>query len=669
MKTILFSLLLILSGYYASGQNTSNLTIAEDRARYESIKTLLKTGDYINAVQEMNKFILSYPEFGELYFYRGLARMDLNDFYGARKDFKQARWSGFKNEEVFIDSWISKEYMVKKMLKMMEEDVAVDSLRGYRPVITPWDTIQGALRPERSCFDVYFYDLKVKIMPETKSIEGSNRIFFKTTTDTKVIQIDLFPEYTVSSIKWKERDLKFTRNLGGIFIDLGEIIPRGSDENITVEYKGVPRVAPKPPWNGGFVWEKEKNRYYVGVACEQLGASVWWPCKDHLSDKPDSMRINLLVPSGYQGISNGNLRSETNKGDGFTDFEWFVSYPINSYNVTVYVGDFVNFNEQFTNSNGSYQIDYYVLAKNLEKAKKYYAQTKEILTIFEKEFGEYPFKKDGAGMVEAPFEGMEHQGAIAIGGGYGKSNNKREYWTKDYDYLVIHETAHEWWGNAVAIGDMADAWINEGFATYAESLFAEDKFGYPDYVRVIAANQKSILNIWPLVGEKNINQDTFIGNDIYNKGASMLNNLRCILNNDSLFKRIIKDFYERYKYKIVTTSDFTDLVKEYTKTDYSDFFKIFLYEADPPILSCNYKIDKNNNLLFTYRWTNVGKNFTMPFCVAVDNKQYIRLNGTSFFQTFRYEKAKTFFLPNESRYDKKLVPPNSFTYYWTQWPF
>jgi len=379
------------------------------------------------------------------------------------------------------------------------------------------------------------------------------------------------------------------------------------------------------------------------------------------------MRINLQIPEGYEGISNGNLRAEKKIEGGYTNFEWAVTYPINSYNVTFYIGDFVNFNETYSNREGTYQIDYYVLPRNLEKARKYYSKTKEVMDVFEKYFGEYPFRNDGAAMVEAPFEGMEHQGAIAIGGNYGKGN-KREYWTKDYDYLLIHETGHEWWGNAVAIGDMADAWINEGFTTFAEYLFAEEKSGYPDYIKTAALNHENILNLWPIVGERNINDNTFLGNDIYHKGAAMLNNLRCIINNDTLFMKIIKEYYQRYKMKITTTTDFINIVKELTGNDYADFFRKFLYDAEPPVLSCSYQIDAKSNLTFNYKWINVGKDFKMPFCIAVSNKEYVRLEGTASLQTYTREKIRNFFLVNENHYDKNVVPGNAFTYYWTIWP-
>lgn len=330
------------------------------------------------------------------------------------------------------------------------------------------------------------------------------------------------------------------------------------------------------------------------------------------------------------------------------------------------MGDFVNFNEPVTNAKGTYQIDYYVLSKNLKKATEYYAQTKEIIGVYEKLFGEYPFMNDGAGMVEAPFEGMEHQSAIAIGGNYGKGN-KRNYWTKDFDYLLIHETGHEWWGNAVAIGDMADAWINEGFTTYAESLFAEEEFGYPSYVKATAFSFRSIFNIWPIVGQKGINENAFLGGDIYTKGAALLNNLRCIIDNDTLYHRILKDYFEKYKYRITTTDDFVNLVNKYTNHDFSDFFNKFLYDSDPPVLLCRYTL-KNRHLSFTYMWMNVGRNFEMPFCIAVNDNEYLRLNGTTSLQTFSRDNVKSFFLPNEYRFDEELVPRNSFTYYWTSWP-
>lgn len=627
---------------------------------------LISNEKYLEALDQVDLLISKEPDQPYGHYLKGVARLGINDVTGARKSFQKIKNQGSYSNSIFINAMASKEYTIKMQMENMGYDLKLDPMRNLKPVIEPNDTLQGALRAERNCFDVGFYDLTVKIIPETRSIEGINKIYFQTLSNTSKIQIDLFPEFAITNILWNEKSLEFSRNYGAVFIDFGEELKAGDAEEIAIEYNGVPREAPRPPWNGGFVWEKEKGRDFVGVACEQLGASSWWPNKDHLSDKPDSIRINIQVPTGYQAVSNGNLRSTSEVDNGYTNFEWFVSYPINNYNVTFYMGDFVNFNEPLTNAKGTYQIDYYVLSKNLNKAKEYYAQTKEIIAVYEKLFGEYPFMRDGAGMVEAPFEGMEHQSAIAIGGNYGKGN-KREYWTKDFDYLLLHETGHEWWGNAVAIGDMADAWINEGFTTYSEYLFAEEEYGYPSYVKAAALNFMSINNIWPVVGQKGINENTFIGGDIYNKGAALLNNLRCIIDNDTLFHQILKDYFERYKYRITTTDDFVNLVNRHTNRNFSEFFNKFLYDSEPPELLCRYTL-KNKHLSLTYMWINVGTDFEMPFCIAINDKEYLRLNGTTSLQTFSRDNVKSFFLPNEYRYDEELVPRNSFTYYWTRWP-
>jgi aminopeptidase N len=664
-----FAMLTMLAAvYHTSYCQIEKITQAEDQAIVTQIINLMEQKDYLGAIEELNAFIPRYSNIGNLYIIRAAARFGLNDYQAARKDLLLARGAGFRGQDEYINIFTSRKAMAEKMMKETKLEGELDSLRGYKIKIRPADTLQGGLRPERTCFDVNFYDLSVKILPETKSIEGSNAVYFTAVSGSGKIQLDLFPDFEISSISMDGRDLKFDRLFGAVFVDPGSRIVPGERYKIVISYKGSPRIAPKPPWNGGFVWEKDKGRYHVGVACEHLGASSWWPLKDHLSDKPDSMRINLQVPAGYMGISNGNLRSHKDLGNGYTNFEWFVSYPINSYNVTVYMGDFVNFSETIANSIGSYPVDYYVLQKNLDKSKKYYAQTKEIIAVYEKLFGEYPFMRDGAGMVEAPFEGMEHQGAIAIGGGYGKGQGNREMYPEGYDYLLVHETGHEWWGNAVAIGDMADAWINEGFTTYAECLFAEEKSGYADYIKMIASKQRIIFNLHPIVGERNINENTFLTGDIYNKGAAMLNNLRCIIDNDTLFMRIIKDYYQKYRYKITNTADFVNLVSEYTGMNLGDFFRKFLYESEPPVLVCTYSLDKGN-LSFSYRWMNTGARFTLPFCICLNGKEVIRLNATSSLQTYKAQKVKSFFVVNENNLPDRLeVPKNCFTYYYTSWP-
>lgn len=613
----------------------------------------------------MDAFLNLYPKNEIIYYNRGLAKYNLNDIIGARADLLKAKDNGFKSNINFINFFTSKSLMVSALTSDYLDSDLLREENGFKPVFSLKDSLQGALRPERTCFDIYFYNLTVKILPDSKSIEGTNRIYFRTTAFTNKIQIDLAENYRINSIDWYGRKLKYKRIFDAIFIEFDEILTPGENHIVTISYSGKPRIAPSPPWNGGFVWKKERSNWWIGVACEHLGASSWWPCKDHLTEKPDSMNIIIQVPTGYQAIANGNLRSIHTDDDKYTSFEWFVSYPINSYGVTFYMGKFVNFNELYTNASGSYNIDYYVLPRHLKKAKKYYSQTKDIVRVYEKLYGEYPYKKDGMAMVEAPYAGMEHQSAIAIGDEYG-SKKRRNYENMDYDYLVVHETAHEWWGNTVTMGDMADAWISEGFATYSEHLFMEERFGYAEYISGCASTWQNIINIWPMVGIKDVNDNSFIGNDIYSKGAAMLNNLRCTINNDSLFFALIKDFYANYKFKTLTSSDFINFVNEYTKNDFSDFFDKFLFVSDPPILQYDF-ILQNDTLYFEYKWINVGENFRMPFSITINEQENIRIVGETQTKVLRVDNVKSFYLPNEHRFQKDKISKNAFTYYWTLW--
>ena len=632
--------------------------------RFDKIVKHLEAHEYYDAIPEIDYFLILFPNDRYMYGNRGIAKLALNDYIGAKEDFLQSKKLGENNNNL-INFMTSKSLLVNMMTKgYMDSDSLLEE-NGFRPVFGLKDSLQGALRPERNCYDIYYYDLTVKILPETKSIEGCNLIYFKTIESTHKIQIDLADNFEIQAISWKDKELKYSRVYNAIFVEFDQDLPLNENQVLTVKYSGIPRVAPSPPWNGGFVWEKTHGDWWIGVACEHLGASSWWPCKDHLSEKPDSMSINIQVPTGYQAIANGNLRSAKPVDINYTSFEWFVSYPINSYGVTFYMGKFVDFNEVFTNANGSYNIDYYVLPNHLKKAKKYYSQTKEIVKVYEKLFGEYPYKADGMAMVEAPYSGMEHQSAIAIGDEYG-SKKRRNYENTDYDYLIVHETAHEWWGNTVTMGDMADAWISEGFATYSEHLFMEEKFGYPEYVSASASTMENIYNIWPLVGVRNVNDNTFIGGDIYHKGAAMLNNLRCIIDNDSLFFSLIKSFYNEYKFKISTSIDFVTFVNGYTGKDYTDFFNKFLYDTNPPVLEYSFNL-ANGTLIFSFRWIGVGHNFVMPFSITLNGKENRRLVATSKYQTVQFGDVSSFYLPSEKKFEKDQITKNSFTYFWTSW--
>jgi aminopeptidase N len=273
--------------------------------------------------------------------------------------------------------------------------------------------------------------------------------------------------------------------------------------------------------------------------------------------------------------------------------------------------------------------------------------------------------RDGIAMVEAPYAGMEHQGAIAIGDEYGETK-RRNYESSEYDYLLVHETAHEWWGNTITMGDMADAWLSEGFATYTEHLFIEDKLGYKAYLSAASTSMMEVMNIWPVVGDRNVNDNSFVGGDIYRKGAAILNNLRCTMNNDSAFFKLIKNFYNARKYKISKTSDFIEFVNNFTAYDYTDFFNKFLYETEPPILEYQYTLNAGV-LEFKYKWTKVGKQFKMPFALCLNDNEHIRIEGNTKEKTIKLENVKSFYIPNEYRFDKNTIGKNALTYFWTNW--
>jgi len=661
MKTYpLFFFVVLSVCYHASGQNTKAIQA------YDQVRNSLIEKKFYDAVFYANQYIESNPGDPYMYYNRAMAKWQLGDMPATMHDLHQAKSLGLNiSSNQYLDAMMNKGKMIRLLAGGYITDVKLDSLNGFKPFYTIRDTLRGALRPERTCFDVYFYDLTVKIDPEEKTIYGYNTIYFRVLDTTNKIQIDLTEKLSVHSILFKDIPLEYERLYDAIFIHLPKQLLPGDTSKIKITYGGEPLVAVDPPWNGGFVWEKKKGKPWIGVACEHLGASTWWPNKDHLSDKPDSMTINVQVPSDLKAISNGNLIKSWGVDDNYINYQWFVSYPINNYNVTFYAGDFVNIHEEHKNRNGTCDIDYYVLPHSTKKADDYYRQTKEIVRVYEELFGYYPFHRDGLAFVESPYSGMEHQSAIAIGDEYN-FDDRSYYGDKDFDYLLVHETAHEWWGNALAIGDMADAWINEAFATYSEHLFMEKMYGYPEYINASAVTMGMIFNLFPVVGNRDVNDNTFLTNDIYHKGAAMLNNLRCIINNDSLFFSILKDFYNTFKFKIACTDDFISFVTERTNQDYSDFFKKFLYDDQPPELEYAFSI-VNNTLSLNYRWVGVGKNFTMPFSVTINNDTNIRLVATTKPQVFRFEGVESVFLPNQYYFQKNNITRNSFTYYQTYW--
>lgn len=499
------------------------------------------------------------------------------------------------------------------------------------PIFTEADTLRGKLTKFKTCYDVTFYNINLDVDIKNKYINGLVDIQFKALDDLDTIQIDLFENLKINKIICKSENLNYQRKFNAVFIFINKKIKKGEIGNISVYYEGKPIEAPRPPWDGGFVWKKDKNKNpWIGVACELSGASLWWPLKDHLSDEPDSLKMNITIPKGLFCVSNGKLISRIVK-DNKETFVWKTSYPINSYNASIYIGNFVHFSIPYIKKDTTYDLDFYVLPQNLEKAKTHFTQSVDIIKFYEEKFGEYPWWKDGYKLVESPYAGMEHQTAIAYGDKY---KNHLDF---NFDYIILHETAHEWWGNSLTVNDVADIWLHEGFATYSEALYVEATKGHEAYMNYINFYSIFVKNKKTVIGPFDVNYWNYKDGDVYVKGALILHTLRNVINNDSIFFDIIKTYYNKFKYSNVVTNDFINIVNEKTNLDYNWFFEQYLYNRYCPQLKFNYYFNyKTSKVDIKYKWNNVNDNFKLPVTMQLPEKEII-LYPSKEIQTITYD--------------------------------
>lgn len=493
--------------------------------------------------------------------------------------------------------------------------------------LTKKDTIRGSLSPLRDVFDVSYYHLDLRIDPEKKYISGSNLIRFVVLQEMKVMQIDLFDTFTVNSVTIAGVEAKYTREYNALFIELPQLLKKGTIHDLNITYEGHPLTAQRPPWDGGFIWEKtEHGKHWIGVACEGLGASSWWPCKDHLSDEPDSMLISIAVPSSLTNVSNGRLRKTQVLTDGYTRFDWFVSYPINNYNVSINIAPYEHYSETFNGASGPLTLDYFVLPGNTSQAKEHFSQVRPMMKCFEYIFGPYPFYQDGYKLVQTPYLGMEHQSCIAYGNNFmsGYMGMDYSYIGLPFDYIIIHESGHEWWGNLVSVKDIADLWIHEGFCTYSEAMYVECLFGKDRALDYIQAKIPTVENTTPLVGLYGVNREG--SGDMYNKGMLMLNTLRTLVNDDELWYNLLKAIPLQFGYKTTSTSELVEFINTYTKADYSWFFNHYLFRENLPELEYRF-IKTTAGLSLEYRINGTGNDFNMPIKVLA-NETPLQLMAT-----------------------------------------
>ncbi len=487
------------------------------------------------------------------------------------------------------------------------------------------DSLHGGFGIERTCFDVKKYDLNIRINPTEKFIKGFNEITFTIDDETQKIQLDLFENMKIEKILWNNISLKFKREFNAVFISFPNILTKKSQHTIQFYYSGKPNIAENAPWDGGFVFDKDMNgKPWIGVAVQGTGASLWYPCKDGQADEPDlGAIIRVAVPNGLMNVSNGRLINEIKEKDGYTRWDWEVKNPINNYSITVNIGDYVHFHE---NHNGL-DMDFYVLRMNEKKAKKHFeADVKPMMNCFESKFGEYPFKEDSYKLIETSYLGMEHQSAVAYGNKYVKG-----YLGNDlsgtgigmfFDYITIHETAHEWFGNSITAKDIADMWIQEGFTTYAESVFLECEKGYDSAMAYMYGIRRNIKNTKRVQGFYGVNNES--SGDMYSKIANLINTLRHVLNDDDKWWWIIKNFHETNKKKIIEKKDVVDYFTKQMNMNCAPIFEHYLTKLNIPKL----KVRKENNYLI-YHWTDVENSFEMPIFIKHKNKKIALKPSTS----------------------------------------
>jgi aminopeptidase N len=489
------------------------------------------------------------------------------------------------------------------------------NLQAQTPVFTHQDTLRGTITPERSWWDLTYYHLDIVVNPDDSTIFGSNTVSYKVLTAGSVMQIDLQPPLRLISATQHGRPLTIIQDGNAHFIQLIEKQVPGTLNSVVLKYGGRPKIAVRPPWQGGITWKRDKNNLpFIASSCQGDGASLWWPCKDHMYDETDSMLISVNVPANLTDVSNGRLRKVETLKNKTKTFHWFVSNPINNYGVNINIGDYVHFGEKFNGEKGVLDCDYWVLRDNLEKAKVHFKQVALMLKAFEHWFGPYPFYEDSYKLVDAPYLGMEHQSSITYGNGYQNGYLGRDQsgtgWGDTWDFIIVHESGHEWFANSITYKDIADMWIHESFINYSESLFVEFYNGKEAGAEYVRGTRRGIRNDRPITGIYNVNYEG--SGDMYPKGGNMLHTLRQIVNDDAKWLEILRGLNKEFYHQVVEGVQIENALSKATGMNLKTFFDQYLRDIRIPVFE--YYV-KGNDLNF--RWNNCVRGFNMPVKVWV----------------------------------------------------
>jgi len=529
------------------------------------------------------------------------------------------------------------------------------------------DTLRGSNGPGRSWWNATKYDLHVDFNLNDSTIQGYNVISYQSLNNDHAgfFQIDLQEPMQMDSAiletgnpqyPLKKQKLSFTRDGNAFFVYLAAEVPvirrkhdintmmptaknggestsqkKDSVSKLVIYYHGKPRIAQKAPWDGGFVYSRDKSgNPWVGVACQGFGASVWYPCKDYQADEPDSAEMHFSVPANLMCISNGRLRNIDSSHNGKNVYTWAVVNPINNYDITFYIGRFVHFGQIYNGEKGPLTMDYWVLDSNLAKAKKQFRDAPRMMKAFEYWFGPYPFYEDGYKLVDAPYLGMEHQSGIAYGNHYENGYLGRDLsqtgWGLKWDFIIVHESAHEWFGNNITSKDLADMWVHEAFANYAEALFTDYYYGKKAGDEYVIGVRKNILNDKPVIAHYGVNEEG--SGDMYYKGGNMLHTIRQIINNDEKFRKILRGLNKRFYHQTVTGEEVEQYINKESGIDFTKVFQQYLTTTDVPVLVVKYESGKP-----FYKWGNCVNGFDMPLKIKNQNGKSFIAHPTDKFRS------------------------------------
>jgi aminopeptidase N len=515
---------------------------------------------------------------------------------------------------------------------------------------TRQDSIRGSVTPERAWWDLQHYQLDISVNPETKSVEGTTTIRYKVLEAHDVLQIDLQSPLTITKVVQDGKSLEMRHEGNAHFVRVMKSQKVGELNEIIIHYSGKPHEAENAPWDGGVTWARDSaGNHFIATSNQGIGASIWWPCKDHQYDEPDNGAvISITVPANLVAVSNGRLKSQKRGKKNTRTYTWEVVNPINNYSINMNIGDYVSFSEKYEGEKGLLDMDYWVLRPNLARAKIHFRDAKRTIQALEHWFGPYPFYEDSYKLVEVPYLGMEHQSSVTYGNGYRMGYKGRDLSSTGeglkWDFIIVHESGHEWFGNNITTKDIADMWVHEGFTSYSESLFTEYHYGKEagaSYSRGLRAN---IENAGTIIGDYDVNGKG--SGDMYYKGHNMLHTLRQMVNDDGKWREILRGLNKDFFHQVITSQQIEAYIENKSGLKLDTFFDQYLRDTRIPVLEY-----RENNGMLIYRWANCLEAFSVPVEIYINGTK-TRLKPTTEFQALKL---------NSTSADIK-VDPNYYVY-------